>query len=1186
MKTTYSLCAVWACCVAAAGATLHVSPSGSDENAGTADAPFATVQAAVDAAEAGDTVLLAPGAYPLSSTLSIQKGVAVEGQDWLTTTLRPSAAGFRAVLINHADAALRGVAVSGAVSPQGGAGVYIGSAGGSLEDSLVTGCSVSASVNGAGVYVAGRLGAVRRCRILENTGLLNSASYGGGIYVDAGGTIESCLIVGNKAQWGGGLYVNNGATRIVHCTVAGNLSTSRANDCYYYKGTPAVTNCIIGSINSPVSGAPYYSHCAVSLAGDANIAYSSALFADSQGLDRLLAEGSAAAAAGVAVDGGAVRDVDGSPFGGPPAIGCHASAAGGALHASFATSANGVLTGESITLTPLVAGASGTASCTWTLVMPDGTVEGRSGAADAPVSFTATVSGEHAVRLRVVDGTDSASCALLPAFIAGVATNYVSASGSNIPPYDTWEKAANEISDALAVTIPGATVLVAGGTYEIARPIEVSSAISLVGAGGRDAVSVVPAAGVDTRLLHVNHPDAVVRGFTFSGGRIPAAGHGGTPNYGGSVLIDTNGGTVEDCAIVNSSDTAGARHGIGLAILGTGTARRCVIADNVSVNGGAWGGGAYLRGGVLDTCLVYGNSAAYGGGVYAENTGHTVLVGCTVVDNNSTTGANQGRDLYNYNVPSAFTNCLVGYVNTRGAITTACNLTLESNALGTKVADFLFTAAGSRDYTLQATSPAVDAGLAVEGQSARDVFGLPRPQGAAIDIGSLERTEGVFTCNFSCDGTTFWAGEAATFTPSFADNVGEPSCTWTVVDHLGTTSTYATTGAAPLALRLQTAGPYAVTLRAATATQEFSVTHDDVVRAGVANLYVAEAAAAEFPFDSPAKAAASLHDVLPLAIGGSTIQVGPGDFALTNELTISDALTLLGAGRDLTTLRLSPDAPPSRVVEIDNQMARVSGFTITGGRPIYPGNGAGVNIAFGGGVLADCRVTGNAVVGRSNPGGGVAVNSRHGLVTRCIVDGNSAGLPSNDSQGGGIYLSAGHADNCLVYGNSAYYGGGLYMNGGSCTATNCTVVANNATYRGGGIYLWTVNSPCVVNSLFHGNTAPAVTTDNDDNRWVYNAVFVQNGALTLESSPVFVNCLSEIDFPTGLAAIADPLFADPETDDYRPQRRSRVRDAGLAAPWMAGATDLDGRPRLAGASVDVGCYELDRISMPTILSAR
>lgn len=107
-------------------------------------------------------------------------------------------------MINHADAALRGVTVSGAVSPQGGAGVYIGSAGGSLEDSLVTGFSVSVSVNGAGVYVAGHFGAVRRCRILENTGLLNSASYGGGIYVDAGGTIESCFIGGNLAQWGGG----------------------------------------------------------------------------------------------------------------------------------------------------------------------------------------------------------------------------------------------------------------------------------------------------------------------------------------------------------------------------------------------------------------------------------------------------------------------------------------------------------------------------------------------------------------------------------------------------------------------------------------------------------------------------------------------------------------------------------------------------------------------------------------------------------------------------------------------------------------------------------------------------------------------------------------------------------------------------------------------------------------------
>lgn len=43
--------------------TLHVSPSGDDAAAGTAAAPFRTVQRAAEAAQPGDTVLVAPGIY-------------------------------------------------------------------------------------------------------------------------------------------------------------------------------------------------------------------------------------------------------------------------------------------------------------------------------------------------------------------------------------------------------------------------------------------------------------------------------------------------------------------------------------------------------------------------------------------------------------------------------------------------------------------------------------------------------------------------------------------------------------------------------------------------------------------------------------------------------------------------------------------------------------------------------------------------------------------------------------------------------------------------------------------------------------------------------------------------------------------------------------------------------------------
>jgi len=54
--------------VAAAGrmplaATYHVSPAGSDTAAGSASHPFRTIQRAADEAQAGDTVLVAPGVY-------------------------------------------------------------------------------------------------------------------------------------------------------------------------------------------------------------------------------------------------------------------------------------------------------------------------------------------------------------------------------------------------------------------------------------------------------------------------------------------------------------------------------------------------------------------------------------------------------------------------------------------------------------------------------------------------------------------------------------------------------------------------------------------------------------------------------------------------------------------------------------------------------------------------------------------------------------------------------------------------------------------------------------------------------------------------------------------------------------------------------------------------------------------
>ncbi|GIF25387.1 hypothetical protein BJ973_003664 [Actinoplanes tereljensis] len=57
----------------AAVSTYYVAPGGSDGNAGTLAAPFATIQKAVGVVAAGDTIALRGGTYKLSSTVTLAK---------------------------------------------------------------------------------------------------------------------------------------------------------------------------------------------------------------------------------------------------------------------------------------------------------------------------------------------------------------------------------------------------------------------------------------------------------------------------------------------------------------------------------------------------------------------------------------------------------------------------------------------------------------------------------------------------------------------------------------------------------------------------------------------------------------------------------------------------------------------------------------------------------------------------------------------------------------------------------------------------------------------------------------------------------------------------------------------------------------------------------------------------------
>jgi hypothetical protein len=213
---------------------------------------------------------------------------------------------------------------------------------------------------------------------------------------------------------------------------------------------------------------------------------------------------------------------------------------------------------------------------------------------------------------------------------------------------------------------------------------------------------------------------------------------------------------------------------------------------------------------------------------------------------------------------------------------------------------------------------------------------------------------------------------------------------------------------------------------------------------------------------------------------------------------------------------------------------------------------------WGGGTeyarVENCNVIGNAA---SNSGGGAC----GGTLEACLVSNNTArwgggaylstsvncrvlaNLATNT--GGGIY--GGLARGCLVTGNGATWGGGTAYSSNE----NCTVSGNRASDRGGGSYQATM-----LNTIVWGNTAPT------------NVNFAGGAAAYSCLTPLSVALEGNMD--------ADPLFLRPEEGNYRLQTNSPCVNTGTNLPWVHGAQDLDGKPRVLGGRADIGAYETPR----------
>ena len=672
--------------------------------------------------------------------------------------------------------------------------------------------------------------------------------------------------------------------------------------------------------------------------------------------------------------------------------------------------------------------------------------------------------------------------------------------------------------------------------------------------------------------------------------------HGGIYMFSANVLVDgcrvygnNNGvylgsGTLRNSLIyanrtkLVANDAACYYAGVRQA---SGTMQNCTIYGNVSPGDASGVGGLHMTGGTAENNIIYGN-----GGVLVTG--------------------------------GAFNNNLTDVAVERGS----------DNIVGNPA----FVDAANGDFRLGVGSLALSAGKAIASVT-NDFAGVERPQGAAYDIGAYERPAATeLACGIAVSQTDWKLGAEPTVSAKVEGTADDVTYRW-FVDGAEIADTSATPSLGALA-----AGSHAVKLVVTAGGQSVEFTMADAVNVQPIETYVSTEGSDTFPYDTADKAARSVADALAAVYKGAdepgTVHVAAGTYYLDGTLVVNQPVTIVGAGRDATTISGGKMTDTfMRGMNLGNAAATVKDLSLVGCTNVVRGTG----MYMSAGTLANVRVAWH----RQNPNGnderwGAGLYLTGGTVTNSVLERNYFEASYHGTRGGGVYMtgglvvdcdichnwmarwqhnglgvcmSGGTVRGCRIFNNYSTANGvggsgagncasghGINMSGANSVVENCLIYSNgwNGVMMTGGTlrncavfghrqctadYFAGVNitQGLMVNCTITDNSA-AGDSNGKSGLWqtggtVVNTIVYNNGKPELGSCQVSGGTFkTNITDKVGSEGgyVMDPKFADPEHNDYHLLTGSPAVDK--AAPLVA--YDLEGTVRPQRDGWDIGCYEL------------